>query len=115
MIPQDIIAEGREKIIAELNLAHLPTAEQDQVLDTLGDVLIRRIIIKVLSLLPETEKQTFEQLFASEQNEALEALINKNIPNAREVMMQEVRDGVEDYKKKVNEIVAARTTDAPAI
>ena len=116
MNPQDIIAEGREKIIAELNLGHLPTEEQDHVLDTLGDVLIRRMIIKVLALLPDGEKQKFEELFVAQQNEALEALINKNIPNAREVMMQEVRDGVEEYKKRVNAIIAEReSAPAPAV
>lgn len=114
MNPQDIIAEGREKIIAELSLGHLSAPEQDQVLDTLGDALIKRIIVKVLSLLPDAQKQEFETLFTGEQNDALEKLITTYIPNAREVMLAEVRAGVEDYKKRVNEIVAAREAQPSA-
>ena len=108
MNPQDIIAQGRTKLVAELNIGHLTEDEQTQILDRLGEVLTKRVMAKVLTMLPENEQQHLTTLIDAGQEEAAEALMNKFVPDLGKVVQDEVLAGIEEHKRLVNEAVAGQ-------
>jgi hypothetical protein len=111
---QQLMAQGREMLVKELNLGHLSQEEQEQILEGLGEVLLRRVLLKMLELLPESEQENFGQLFAAEDFRGMQALIEKHIPNSSDVIKAELRAGIDAHKILVNEAVKRRKEAAAA-
>jgi len=103
MDPQQIMAKGREMLITELNIGHLSEASQNEVLDAVGNMLMHRVLFKLNSMLPENEQQNFGNLLGAGKEEEAQALVLKHIPNAEEVIANELRAGIEEHKRRVTE------------
>ena len=106
MDPQQLIAQGRALIVAELNIGHLPQAEQDAIVDGLGEVLLRRVLSKMFELVPETERDNLQKLLKEQNGEAAQALIQKHVPNMDDFVRAEIRAGIDEHKHLVLEEVA---------
>ena len=100
MDPQALITEGRTTLVHELNIAGLEQAEQDNILDELGEQLMRRVLVKFFQLLPEDEQDRFQRLLNEENGDAAQLLVEKYVPNSSEIVQQELRAGVEEYKSR---------------
>jgi hypothetical protein len=107
MDPQQLLQQGRREIIDALNIGHLAKEEQDAIVDKLGTVLMQRVLVTVFDMLPDAERARFEELLNADQMDAVQALIQKNIPNAQEVIQNEIRDGVREHIERVNATTAA--------
>ncbi len=106
MDPQQLISQGRAKMVAELNIGHLPKAEQDAIVDGLGEVLLRRVLLKLFELVPAGERDTLQKLLKEQNGEAAQALIGKYVPNMDDVVRAEIRVGIDEHKRLVAEEVA---------
>ena len=109
MDPQQLIAQGRAMIVAELNIGHLPQAEQDAIVDGLGEVLLRRVLARVYELVPETERDNLQNLLKEQNGEEAQALIEKYVPTMDEIIRAEVRAGISEHKRLVVEEAAKAT------
>lgn len=114
MDPQQLMAQGREMIVEELNIGHLPEKDQTAILSGLGEVLLRRVLLKLLELMPETERDSFGKMFAAQDSAGMQVLVEKHVPNANDVIKAELRAGIEEHKRLVAEDVAKQTASAPA-
>jgi hypothetical protein len=56
------LQEQRDYIINELNLSALTPEEQDTVLEGLGELAMKRVLVYVLEALPEEKRDELEQL-----------------------------------------------------
>ncbi len=112
MDPQQLMAQGRALMIEQLNIGHLSEEEQNEILDGLGEVLLRRVLLKLVGMLPEAERPKFGTLLASQDMSALQELVAKYVPNSTDVIQEELRAGVEEHKRLVAEEVAKRTATA---
>lgn len=106
MNPNDIIAQGRSMLITELNIMHLTPEEQDEILEGLGEVLLRRVLLKMFDLLPENERDNFGKLLADQKGDEAQAIVQKYIPNSADIIKAELRAGVDEHKRLVTEAVA---------
>jgi len=104
MDPQINMQELREKIINELNLGHLNAEEQSQIIDQLGAMLVERATMVLLSKVPPEEVEKVDTLLANNQQQEAQALIEMHVPNAQEIMMRAVQDGIEEHKRRVAEM-----------
>lgn len=114
MDPNQITAQSREAIIKELNIGHLSPEEQETILDGLGDILLRRVLLKLLELLPENERDNFGNLFAAQDAAGMQTLVEKYVPNSSDIISSELRAGIEEHKRLVNEEVTKNAANAPA-
>ncbi|MFM2414848.1 MAG: hypothetical protein RI911_541 [Candidatus Parcubacteria bacterium] len=104
MNPQVIHA----RIVAELEIDHLTPAEQDQIVEALGEVLLERATYEVMRHIPESEYETLDT-FAEQGKEAeMQALIQKYVSNIEHIVAQAVQDGIAEHKRLVAEEVASR-------
>lgn len=106
MNPHVNAEELRTKIVQELNLGHLSPQEQDAIIGQLGDVLMERATMTLLSKLPSQEVEKVDQLLAGNMHQEAQALIEKYVPNTQEVIAQAVHEGIEEHKRRVNEAMA---------
>lgn len=96
----------RTQLIAELNIGHLAEDDQGRVLTALGEVVMKRVMIKVLETLPEAEREPFEKFMQADDEAAIQEMFQKYIPNISEVIQQITQDAVEEHKRLVTEIAA---------
>ncbi|TSC85676.1 MAG: hypothetical protein G01um10148_1062 [Parcubacteria group bacterium Gr01-1014_8] len=104
------MTQGRAMLIEELNLMHLPELEQNEILDQLGEVLLQRVLLKLLDMLPENERDNFGKLFASQDAQGMQAVVSKYVPHVDEVIRAELRAGIDEHKRLVNEAAAKEET-----
>lgn len=93
-------------LISELNIGHLSEAEQNSIVDGLGEVLLRRVMLKLFNMLPENEKDNFQNLLKEQKGPEADALLAKHVPNASDIIREEMRAGIDEHKKLVKEELA---------
>ena len=103
MDQQSLTDETRDLLISELNISHLSEDEQQKVLDALSEVLMRRVMIKLMDMLPEGEQGHFAELLAAQKAQEAQTVIQTCIPNHAEVITAELKAGIEEHKRLVAE------------
>lgn len=103
MDPQQMIPDGRAMIIKELNIGHLSKEEQDTIVDSLAEVLLRRVLLKLFQLIPENERDNFQSLLTRQDGAAAQALVQKYVPDSPEMIRVELRAGIDEHKRLVAE------------
>lgn len=93
------LQEQRDYIINELNLGALTPEEQDTVLEGLGELAMKRVLIYVLEALPEEKRDELEQLILAERDEELQTFIGTQVPNASELIQRGIMDTIEEHKR----------------
>ncbi len=95
--------EVKAKIIAELEIAHLPQEEQETIIATLAEALLERATTIIMAKMPETEFANVDALAEAGDQEALKAKIIEFVPDAPQIVDTVVRDGVAEYKQLVEQ------------
>jgi hypothetical protein len=96
----------RAQIISELNIGHLTEAEQNQIIEALGDVLLELATYEVMQLIPEGKMAELDILAEHGSDTLLQQKIREFVPNVEQVVAQAVREGIEEHKRLVAEEVA---------
>ena len=105
MNPQSFAIANREQIVAELNLGHLKPEEQDEVIESVGELLFGKIFLKLTSLLPESVRDAFAEAMGTYDFASVDTIVKENIPNSAEVIAKELSEGIADYKKSLATVV----------
>ena len=95
--------ELKKEIVKELEAEGLKSHEQDELITTMTDALLERATLELISKLPEdalAELNSDEEM-NKDPNRMLE-YFEKFIPNVEEVMKIAFREGIEAYKKDLN-------------
>lgn len=101
MDPDTVMKEARAQLIEQLNIGHLSEAEQAQILDGLSEVLMRRVMIKLMDLLPEADRVQFGELLGQGNAQEAQKIIEANIPNHAELVKAELKAGIDEHKRLV--------------
>ncbi len=98
----------KQNIIKDLGLDKLPQKEQEQILLTIGKLIFQGVIIRVMGLLSEKDKDDFDKLLSEkiEDEEAVLNFLGSRIPNLNEIVNDEVasfkKESI-DFQKRLNE------------
>ena len=107
MTPDDILAKGKEEIVKELNLGHLKPEEQDQIIEKIGEYLMRRVLTKMFDAVTAPEDRSIVEKLVKEENFfGVREIVEKYIKDVDGMVKQEVRDGIDEYKRNVIAAVA---------
>lgn len=99
----------KQLVVEALNIGHLTLTEQEKIMNDLGAALIERATYAVLMQLPKEDFEKLDKLADAERDAEMVEVVRKSVPNAQEIVDESIKTGVEEYKKLVNEQVAART------
>ncbi|MBP9669032.1 MAG: hypothetical protein KBE09_01960 [Candidatus Pacebacteria bacterium] len=94
-----------QAIITELNIGHLSQEEQDEILDTLGDIALKRVLMTVFDRIPEAERDVFQDLLEKNDQEGIQKLLGQHVPEFSELVADSLKMTVEEHKRLVGEEV----------
>ena len=82
----------KQNIIKDLGMDQLPPEKQEEMLLTIGRLIFQGVIIRVMSLLSEKDKDEFDKLLTEkiEDEEAVLNFLKSKIPNLEELINEEV-------------------------
>ena len=89
----------QKEILKDLNIDHLPEADQEKILAKLGEVITQKIALEILKNLPEDKREEFKKLSESEDITELDDFVRANIPNSDEVISAAMKDVIDSVKK----------------
>lgn len=97
---QDII---KKNIIEDLGLDKLPQKDQEEMLLMIGRLIFQGVIIRVMSLLSEKDKDDFDKLLSEkiEDEEAVLKFLESRVPNLNEI----INDEVASFKQESGEFM----------
>jgi hypothetical protein len=102
----------RAQIIAELNLEHLSEAEQNDIIEALGDVLLERATSAVMAQVPEDRFAELDDLAEHATDGVLQDKLRELVPHIENVVATAVREGIAEHKRLVEEeMMHADTVD----
>ena len=82
----------KQNIIKDLGMDQLSPEKQEEMLLTIGRLIFQGVIIRVMSLLSEKDKDEFDKLLTEkiEDEEAVLNFLKSKIPNLEELINEEV-------------------------
>ena len=93
--------EIKSKVAAELEITHLAADEQDKIISTLAEEMLKRASVVIMSKMPDSELDEIEALLDGDHNEEVKNRIIDFVPNASQIVDTVIKDGIEEYKQLV--------------
>lgn len=92
----------RQHIIDELALSQESEETVDEVITTIGGLIMQMVTMKVTETLSDEKVILFEKIIssdASDKQEAIAQFLSENVPNLEEVIAESSREVIGEYKK----------------
>ena len=82
----------KQNIIKDLGLDKLPAGEQEEMILTIGRLIYQGVIIRVMGLLSEKDKDEFDKLISEkiEDEKAVLDFLESKLPNLSEIVNEEI-------------------------
>ena len=94
------------RIIAELNIGHLAEDEQEDIIDAVSEVLLKKATFEVMRRVPEAALDELDRLVETGDEAGMRALVRTHVPDIETVIADAARAGLDEHKRMVAELVA---------
>jgi len=91
----------QQNILQELGLQDLPEATQIKLLTQMTESVLKRITIKVLEQLSETDRHELDKLQAVGDSEKINEFLKAKIPNYEQIVQEIVAEFKEEMKANI--------------
>jgi hypothetical protein len=98
----------RERIVAELNIGHLASDEQEHVINKVSEVLLKKATFEVMRRIPGDVLDELDRLADKEDAEAVRTLVRQHVPDVDDVVARAAKEGLDEHKRLVAELVATQ-------
>jgi hypothetical protein len=95
-------------IVRELNLAHLPSEMQDQIIDSVSELLVKAVIAELLNTIPEAKHDAFGAIAETGDSTLIELFLKREVPDFEEKSKVIVAQELAAIKARTAELVAAQ-------
>ena len=89
----------KEILICDLGIGNLSPQDQDEVVTSLGESILKNIMMKVMESLPEAALAEFEVLTKSGDSEKLQVFLSGRIPQLEELVQETIQGSIGRYKE----------------
>jgi hypothetical protein len=92
-----------QNIVKELGLDNLPEDKQVEILEKIGQIIFQSVLIRVLTVMNEEDKDEFDKLLSEKANDsdAVLQFLQAKVPELDEI----VKDEVVKFKQETLEIM----------
>lgn len=97
--------ELKATLVKDLGIADLPQEAQDQVLASLGDIILRSTTTAIFERLNDEQRTEFDRLSADEDPDKIQEFLNKTIPNMPKLMEEEVKKTIARFKQAEDTVI----------
>lgn len=91
----------QQQLVEAFGIQDLPADKQQEILSRAGELILKRIFLKVMDSLSEEDKNQFDSLLGKQSQPAQEeitAFLGEKIPNINQLMQQEIEAFKEEFK-----------------
>jgi hypothetical protein len=97
--------EINKNIVIALGINNLPVEKQKEAMERLGAIVYQEVMLRVLDILSEEEKDEFEKLIEKDQNpETMFDFLSSKIPNFEGIVIEEAEKLREESAEIISEI-----------
>lgn len=89
----------RSAMAQDLGITHLNEDEQSEIINKLGEVILKRVTISLLEKLPEDKRDAFEALSVEGDQKKIQDFLSQNIPNFDALLQSEVQSEIARFKE----------------
>ena len=86
-------------IVDDLGLGHLSKEVQEQVLAGLTENILKSVVLKLLTTLSPEDRKDADEIAKGEDTDVLLAYLKTKIPNMDELVAEETKSVVAEFKK----------------
>jgi hypothetical protein len=98
------VGKIKEAIFKELNLEGLDDNKKDELLEQIGEVILKKIFIETMERLGDQDRVEFEQILDKEASpEEIEKFLSEKVPDFEDMVSKIVIELKEDLKKAEEE------------
>ncbi len=94
--------EIKERLIKELNIAHLTKEEQDDIITKMSTILLDKITMAIVSQLPKEDMARVDTFMKNGQNDAVHALISQKVPEIKDIVELTIAQTMGQYQSILN-------------
>ncbi len=91
----------QDDIIKELGIDQLPPEKQEEILTAMTEVILKRIILRVLENFDEAQKDEFEKVCSAGDQDQVNNYLMANVPDYENV----IKDEIAKFKSEMHETV----------
>lgn len=88
----------RAQIIQDLGISSLPEEAQNEIIESLGQNIIRRVTLEILKQIPEDKHEEFDDISQTGDQSQIMAFIETYIPNADEFIQTKTQETIDEFK-----------------
>ena len=97
--------EINKNIVLTLGINSLPVEQQKEAMEKLGVIVYQEVMLRVLEILKDEEKDEFEKLAEKDPNpEKLFEFLSEKIPNFGEIVKEEAEKLREEAKEIIGDL-----------
>jgi hypothetical protein len=105
---KETIKAAQLDLIKELGIDKLNSEQKEKIITDIGEVIQKRIVIRIIEELPNEKQDEFQGLLnkAQENPELLDEFLKENIPDLEDMILEEIgeyKKGAVDFMKKTTE------------
>ena len=94
-----------KNIVTSLGINNLPVEQQKEAMERLGAIVYQEVMLRVLDILSEEDKDAFEKLIEKDSNpESMFAFLSEKVPNLDEIVKEEAEKLREESAEIMSEI-----------
>ncbi len=94
-----------KNIVTTLGINNLPVEQQKEAMERLGAIVYQEVMLRVLDILSEEDKDAFEKLIEKDSNpESMFAFLSEKVPNLDEIVREEAEKLREESAEIMSEI-----------
>lgn len=94
-----------KSIVEILGISSLPEEKQKDALEKLGAIVYQEVMLRVLDIMTETDKDEFERLIEKDPSpETMFTFLAQKVPNLDEIVIEEAKSLQEESAQILNEI-----------
>lgn len=108
MLPNPI-ANAEAQLLSELGIANMPKNVQEEILSTVGESVMKSVMLAIILKLPPEAKEAFKKLSDAKDAEGVAKLLKTHIPNPDAFIEEEARKEVAAFKAELAKKLAPQT------
>lgn len=97
--------ELKATLVKDLGISDLPQEAQDQILVSLGDIILRSTTTAIFERLNDEQRMEFERLTADEDPAKIQEFLAKTIPDMPKLMEDEVKKTIARFKQADDKVI----------
>lgn len=96
--------ELKSIIAKDIGVENLSQEDQNEIISRLGGIITQRIVLEIIKRLPEENRNEYEEIGISGDEQKMQEFLGKYIPDAKNFIHDVIKKEIEDFKNTKNDI-----------